>query len=188
MTLLTETMAAAATAAQTPTDLTQSQAPNDRVDKDGTKVIMRGIITFPSVPEYKWFGWLWANKEDRAAWWKVVTQGPSDLEVRPKWWWLRAYTGTALTFLLTTTAIVRRNDTSTMPKMMAAYALYFGGYYGEVCWRVLWMERCLAMYTGVFTFSAPQELNDLQEEEGDEDTINNEKGDASDTTGHAKTE
>jgi len=178
MTLLTETMAAAT--AQILTNLTQPQTANDGVDKDGPKVIMKCIITFPSVPQYEWFGWLWANEEDRAAWWKVVTQGPSDLQVRPKWWGVRAYTAAITLSYLLTTAIVKRKDTSALPKMMTAYALFFGGYYGEVCWRVLWMERCLAMYTGVFKFSTPQELKDLQEDEDDENMTNDE--------GHAKTD
>lgn len=139
------------------------------------------------VRRYKWGGWLWADREDGAAWWKVVTQGPYYSRDYHHWWGLRAYAGGSWAFLVAM-GLIGGVETSLYLKTMAVYTLFIGGLYGECCWKILWNDHCTALTTGIFTLPrlVQEGEGDGSETEAENVTDNEDNGD--DTTGHVKTE
>jgi len=178
MTLLTERM--------TATDTTQPQALDDD-GGDGTWVSPGAFVFTPHLPPYKWCGWLWADKEDKAAWWDVAMHGPYFQLHYDHWRGLSFFLNRTWAFLVAV-GLIGEVETGLFLKTMATYTLFISGLYGECCWRILWNDRRIALSSGIFTYRGPS----LQEWESDDsetdaEDVTDDEGDE-EKTGHAKTE
>jgi len=145
---------------------------------DGTWVSPGAFLFTPRMPPYEWGGWLWANMEDGAAWWEVARQGPYDKQAHLCWWWGRVYFVVSCAFLVAL-GIIKGIETGFLLKTTIGFTLVQCIIYGEFCWEMLWIDRCIALSTGIFTYRSPllQEGESQTDDEGDEEQ-----------TGHAKTE
>lgn len=120
-------------------------------------------ITIAAPNLYRIGGWLTAAPEDRAAWWQMMTQGPSDELLLKNWNWVRQM-DVGIFSLAFTIGVWTGETPRSLAIGTAGLAAIFVWQWSEVNWLLLHQDRWLKKWCGRITFVDLPSINLLPEQ------------------------